>query len=231
MYNLKVSSLYIRLLIILFFFLLIFIIWNTGIYHYFSLSNIQMHSQALQAQVAYHYWRTVSLYWLIFIVLVLCGLPLVALMSIVGGFLFGVIPSIFYINSAATVGAILFFLCVRYLIGTYLQSRYSHELVRFNTALEKNGQKYLLLLRCIPVIPFFMVNIFAGLTQVKWTTFAWTTSVGILPTSLIFAYAGRQLTGITSLGDVFCLPVIGIFCLLLACIIIPVLINWRWKIF
>ncbi|MBL7006514.1 MAG: VTT domain-containing protein, partial [Spirochaetia bacterium] len=49
---------------------------------------------------------------------------------------------------------------------------------------------YLLTLRFIPIFPFFLVNLLAGVTSVKALTFIWTTALGIIPGSFVYSYLG-----------------------------------------
>lgn len=120
---------------------------------------------------------------------------------------------------------------MRYVIGSYVQERYAVSLTNFNQMIEKKGWLFLLAIRCMPVIPFFMVNMFAALTQIRLSTFIWTTSVGILPTSIIFAYAGKQLNGVSALRDLFSVPVLGSLGMLIVLVVIPLAINRYRKIF
>jgi uncharacterized membrane protein YdjX (TVP38/TMEM64 family) len=152
-------------------------------------------------------------------------------MSIVGGFLFGVGNGIFYINISATLGATLFFLLVRYFIGSYVQVRYAAKLLSFNQMMRKKGWLFILTIRCIPLIPFFMVNMLAGLTALPIRTFMWTTSLGIVPTSVIFAYAGKEFTKLTSMRDIFSFPILVAVILLLMLVLIPVIVHRYRKIF
>ena len=50
-----------------------------------------------------------------------------------------------------------------------------------------------LTLRLIPLFPFFLVNLVAGLTRITIGTFVAATAIGIIPASFVFATAGRQL--------------------------------------
>jgi len=93
----------------------------------------------------------------------------------------------------------------------------------------ENGYHYLLTLRFIPLFPFFLVNILAGLTRVPLATFAWTTVVGILPGSFVYIYTGRQLGIIEKPGDIFSWPMILAFVLLGLLVLSPVLIRKLMK--
>jgi uncharacterized membrane protein YdjX (TVP38/TMEM64 family) len=95
----------------------------------------------------------------------------------------------------------------------------------------KQGWLFLLMLRCIPLIPFFMVNMLAGLTHMRTRTFLWTTAIGVIPTALIFTYAGRQLGTIHQLQDIFTVQILSALILLLLCALVPILITRYRKIF
>ncbi len=71
-----------------------------------------------------------------------------------------------------------------------------------NEELEKNGKSYLLTLRLIPIFPFFLVNLMSGLSTIALTTFVWTTAIGIIPGSFVYAYAGSQLSSIQTTEDI-----------------------------
>lgn len=210
---------------------LILVLWLSGIKNCLTFEQIKKNSMWLHQQVHEHYWRTVVLYISTFVVVVIACLPGAALMSIVGGYLFGVSFGVLYLTIGATLGAFLFFMFVRYVLGIYLQERYAHRLVKFNRLTQKKGWLFLLMLRCLPLVPFAMVNLLAGLTTIKTFTFLWVTAVGVIPTGIIFTFAGRQLATINSFSDIFTPSIIGSLVLLMVVVILPVLINRYRKIF
>lgn len=210
---------------------LIGVMWGSGFHKCLTFMQIKTNAVWLSEQVKFHYWWTVMIYLLTFVLVVVCSVPGTALMNILGGFLFGVIQGVIYINIGATLGATIFFFLVRYVLGSYLQERYEKKLINFNKMIAQKGWLFLIIIRCIPLIPFFMVNTFAGLTQIPVSTFVWTTSVGILPTSIIFAYAGKQLNGINQLKDLLSGPMMMSLGLLLALALLPLIINRYRKIF
>lgn len=206
-------------------------IWFSGIKNCFTFEYIKTQSDWLRMQVETNYWKTVLLYLISFITVVLFCLPGAAVMTIVGGYLFGVFFGVIYLIIGATIGATIFFLVVRYLLGTYLQMRFASRLVRFNHLIAERGWLFLLMLRCLPLIPFAMVNILAGLTKIRFSTFVWTTMIGVIPTGIIFTYAGRQLGTITRINDIFTPPILGALLLLMVVVCLPIVINRYKKIF
>lgn len=220
-----------RLILGCLFIISIFIAWKTGLHSCLTIENIKIHAVSLHQQVALHYWRSVMIYIAAFIVVVMSCLPGTALMNIVGGFLFGIVSGVIYIVFAATISATLFFYMVRYVIGSSVQERYKDRLTHFNRKIKESGWVYLLIIRCIPVIPFFMVNLFAGLTKIPVNTYIWTTFIGVIPSAIIFAYAGQHLTTVTQWKDVFSFPIIMALLLLIVSALVPIIINRYRKIF
>ena len=65
--------------------------------------------------------------------------------------------------------------------------------------MEKDGAFYLFTLRLIPVVPFFVINLVMGLTQMKARTFYWVSQLGMLAGTAVYVNAGTQLAQIESL--------------------------------
>jgi len=113
----------------------------------------------------------------------------------------------------------------RYILGSSLQKKYASKLEKFNKDMEANGKYYLLTLRLIPVFPFFLINLMAGLTNIRLSTFFWTTAVGILPGSFVFTYAGSALNDIESPGDIISGKVLAALIFLGVMATLPVIIK------
>jgi uncharacterized membrane protein YdjX (TVP38/TMEM64 family) len=75
----------------------------------------------------------------------------------------------------------------------------------------------LLLARLVPVISFNLINYAAGLLEVGWWRFLWTTGLGILPITVASVALGDQLTG--PMWDVW-LAVSGL--------LLALYLGWRW---
>jgi uncharacterized membrane protein YdjX (TVP38/TMEM64 family) len=157
----------------------------------------------------------------LYIVVTAFSIPVAAALTITSGYLYSFVIGALYVNVGATIGAALAFLFARYIAGEPLQQKYKRKLNKFNKELDKNGANYLFTIRLIFVFPFFVVNLLAGLTKVKLRTFIWTTSLGILPSSLIYAFAGEQIGKIHSVREIFSGPVLIAFILLAAAAISP----------
>ncbi len=151
------------------------------------------------------------------------SLPGAAILTLVGGFLFGGVVGTIVVNLGATSGATLAFLTARYLLRGWVERKFGQALGPLQEGFSKNAFGYLLMLRLIPLFPFFLVNLVSGLTRVPVGTYVAATAVGIIPGSVVYAYAGRQLGTIHSLQEVASPNVILAFALLGVLALVPML--------
>jgi uncharacterized membrane protein YdjX (TVP38/TMEM64 family) len=130
-----------------------------------------------------------------------------------------------YAIIAATLGATLAFLATRYLLRDVVLDRFGSKLEGMNRELEKRGFSYLLFLRLVPLFPFFLINLAAGLTRLPLRTFFLGTLLGIIPGGFVYVNAGASLAAIDSLSGIASPRVLGSFALLGLFALIPVLYN------
>ena len=195
----------------------------SGLGHYFSLATIKTHRAYLLGLVAQNYAIAAASYVVLYTLIVAFSVPAAAPLTITGGFLFGALPTTIFVNIGATVGAAGIFLLVRYFTRNGRARAHGGVVQKFNREIAENGHSYLLVLRLIPIFPFFLINIAAALSPVPLYTFVWTTALGIIPGSYIFAYAGRQLATIEHAGDVLSREVLVAFLLLALLALVPVI--------
>lgn len=181
---------------------------------YLSLESLKQNRDNLLAYTESRYGFAVALFVLIYIVQTAFSLPGGAILTLAGGFLFGSVLGTLYVNLGATSGATLAFLAARYLLRDWVEHKFGDRLEPIQAGFAQNAFSYLMTLRLIPAFPFFLVNLVSGLTRVNLGTYVMATAVGIIPGSFVFAYAGRQLGSINSLGEIASPPVLLAFSLL-----------------
>ena len=220
-----------RLVVALLFLLLIvggaFFSWQSGC----GILGCGSCAQQLRELAVDNYPWSAVMYELLFIAALAISIPASAILSTLGGFLFGWLPAVVLATVAVTLGSIVSFGLVRLLWGRALQRWYAPQFARFNAAIERDGARYLLASRLSLVFPFFLINILAGLTKLPLATFAWTTAIGSIPSVAIYALAGQQLYTIKSPSDFFTLPVMAVFFLLVLLILAPTIWRYvrRWR--
>lgn len=204
----------------------LFFLFDLG--RYLTLETLKANHQALVTFYAGHTVLTVIGFMLIYIGQTALSLPGAAILSLAAGALFGSVLGTVYANIAATIGATIAFLITRYLLRDAVLKTFGDKLEGINRELESRGFNYLLFLRLVPVFPFFLINLAAGLTRLPLRTFFVATMLGIIPGGFVFVNAGASLATVNSLADVASPRVLGSFALLGVFALLPALYT-RWK--
>lgn len=192
---------------------------------YLTLSSLKANRDALVEYYEQHRIITVAVFVMIYIIQTALSLPGAAVLTLAAGAVFGAVTGSLYVNIGATAGATLAFLAVRYLFRDVIQNKFGARLEKINSELETRGLNYLLFLRLIPVFPFFLINLGAGLTRMPLRTFFLGTMVGIIPGSFVYCNAGASLAMISSMSDIVSPRVLVSFALLGVFALMPVAYN------
>lgn len=156
-------------------------------------------------------------FFLLYIGVTGLSLPGATILTLAGGFLFGLVPGTLLVSFASTMGATLAFLSSRWLFREAVQQKFGERLAVFHRGIEQDGNLYLLFLRLTPVVPFFVVNLVMGLTPIRLGQFFVFSQIGMLPATILYVNAGTELSQIESIYDVaspsllISLSILGIF--------------------
>jgi len=175
----------------------------SGVTKHLSFGNIKENRQVILSYIDQYPLLMPLLFIVIYIVMTSLSLPGGALLSILGGFIFGIPLSTIYVVVGATIGATIIFLAARTAIGDLLKKKAGPFLAKMESGFKKNAASYLLFLRLIPLFPFWLVNIAPAFFNVKTRTYLWTTFLGIIPGAYVFTQAGRGLGAIFDSGKDF----------------------------
>jgi len=178
-----------------------------NISQYLSFESLRDNQAVLKQWVADNGVLSAATFIALYIVVVAFSLPGGALLSIVGGFLFGWLMGGIFIVAGATVGATLVFLAARTALGDLLRKRAGATIQRMEAGFRENAFNYLLVLRLVPLFPFFVVNIVPAFLGVSLPTYFWATAIGIIPGTFVYASVGNGLGAVFERGDV---PDLGI---------------------
>ncbi len=181
---------------------------------YLSLSYIKNQQDAFEAFYADNPIATIGSYMAVYIITTALSLPGAALLTLLGGALFGVLTGTIVVSFASTIGATLAFLASRFLLRDYVQSKFSRYLTKINKGIEEEGAFYLFTLRLIPAFPFFVINLVMGLTPMRTITFFLVSQIGMLAGTIVYVNAGTQLSQIESASGIISPQVIGSFVVL-----------------
>jgi pyruvate/2-oxoglutarate dehydrogenase complex dihydrolipoamide dehydrogenase (E3) component/uncharacterized membrane protein YdjX (TVP38/TMEM64 family) len=151
------------------------------------------------------------------------SLPGAAILTLAAGAIFGLWLGTLIVSFASAIGASLAFMSSRYLLRDWVKARFGKRVAGIDRGIAADGAFYLLTLRLIPAIPFFLVNLAMGLTTMKLPTFYLVSQIGMLVGTIVFVNAGTQLAAIEDKGDILTPALLGSFLLLG---LFPLLAKW-----
>lgn len=170
---------------------------------YISFATLKEHRATLLDLVARHRWSMAAGFIALYTLCVAFSLPVSAVMTVTAGFLFGQLLGSFVVLIGATAGATAVFLAARTALGDALCKRAGPWLKKMEAGFKENAISYLLVLRLIPLFPFFAVNLVPALLGMKLRDYVLATFVGIIPGSFVFTAVGVGLGSVFDAGEEF----------------------------
>ncbi|MFQ3649408.1 MAG: TVP38/TMEM64 family protein [Gemmataceae bacterium] len=173
-----------------------------------SWESLRWHLDYWKSLVDDHLLLAVLCFFLVYVLVTAFSLPAAGLLSLLAGALFGRWLGLGIVSTAATLGATLAFLTSRYLLRQWVQSRFAARLEQFNRGIQRDGLYYLFLLRLVPAVPFFLVNLVMGLTTMRVLPYALVSWAGMLLPGFLYVNAGTQLAALESAAGLLSWPVL-----------------------
>jgi uncharacterized membrane protein YdjX (TVP38/TMEM64 family) len=206
-----------------------FVFWLLYTYspikNYFTLNYVQQQNDYYHTFLTDRYYTAVFLYMAVFICTVALSMPSSIILTLLGGSLFGVFAGVFYATLSVVIGVTLACIIYRTFFFKSFAQMYAERIVTFKKALQEYGVSYLLMLHFSAVFPYFVINSIALFAEVPLRTIMWVTVVGFLPQAFVYAFAGKKLSSIRAVGDIFSPAVIIAFMLLILLACVPILIK------
>ena len=185
---------------------------------------------------ARHPVTSVAAYVAGYVAMTACSIPGAVFLTLTGGAVFGFGLALAAVSAASTIGACLAFLSARHLLRNTVRRLWPGQLARIDAAMAEGsgrsdpagaageqspgsrlfspGALCLLGLRCVAVMPYWLVNLLFGVTAMRLSTFATVSLFGMLPLNAIYVHAGAELGRIRHLGDIISLRTGLALCLL-----------------
>ena len=189
-----------------------FVIFDLG--QYLSLDFFDEQKQSIQDYQQRNPLVVMGVFFAVYVLVTAFSLPGAAVMTLVGGALFGFVWGLVIVSFASTIGATLAFIIARSLLRDWVQRRFASNLTAINEGVEKNGGFYLFTLRLVPLFPFFVINLVMALTPIKVMTFYWVSQIGMLAGTAVFVNAGTQLAQLDSVSGILSPALLSSFVLL-----------------
>ena len=163
------------------------------------------------------------------------SLPLLLVLTVFAGFLFGTLTATIWVVAGATLGSIVVFLAARGVLRETLDAHAGSWLTRLERGFRADAFSYLLVLRLLPIFPFWLVNLVPALMGMPFRSYVLGTALGLTPGTLVFAILGDSLGEMLDRGEApdfamlldpsVLLPLLGLCLLSLA----PVAIKRLWR--
>ncbi|MBT7760479.1 MAG: TVP38/TMEM64 family protein [Rhodospirillaceae bacterium] len=163
---------------------------------YFTLDSLRLYRADLARYVVEHAFVTALCFVIVYAVMVAFSLPGAFVMTVTSGFFFGSVVATSLVVVAATIGATAIFLIAKTALGDPLRARAGPALLKMEDGFRENAFNYLLILRLIPLFPFFLVNLVPAFLGVRLRDYVLATFIGIIPGTFVFAQVGMGLDSI-----------------------------------
>ena len=164
-----------------------------GLQHYLSFEYLKQHRLALMQWTNNHYLTAVVLYVISYALAVAISIPGAAFFTLLGGFLFGIGWGTLLVVISATIGSLGVFAAVKLALHSWISKSADSWIAKMRNGFQRNAIQYLLVLRFVPIFPFWAVNIAAALLGVNVLIFTLTTFFGIIPGSFVYVTLGNSL--------------------------------------
>lgn len=216
------------------FLVLVMAMFHFHLYRYLNFEALQVYRYQLVTWTAQHYALMAISFIVTYMLAVAISVPGAVFLTLTGGFLFGILWGTIYVVVGATLGAILLFLLVKSLFGQWIAKRASGWVVKMEQGFQQNAFNYLLVLRLIPIFPFWLVNIVPALLNIPLRTFVYATALGIIPGSFVYVLVGNGMGYLLdrnqkpNLGIILTPPILLPLLALAILSIVPVIYK-HWK--
>lgn len=174
---------------------------------YLSFEALHENRAWLRAQVEANEVLAAATLIAIYALVIAFSLPAGAILTIAAGFLFGTVVAASCVVVGATLGATAVFLAARTAFADLLRAKAGAGMRRMEAGFRENAWNYLLMLRLIPIFPFWLVNLVPAFLGVPLRIYVLATLIGIIPGTVVYASLGNGLGAIFAAGE---MPDLGI---------------------
>lgn len=216
----KAKPLWLRLLPLVMLLAALFAVLASGVWRDLNLETLQENQAALESYVAANLFLAVLLYIVLYALAVSISVPGAVWFTIGAGFLFGPIVGTGVAVVGSTIGATIIFIAVRYAFADWARAKFGRWVKRLQDGFSSDAFSYVLILRLIPVLPFFGINIATALLNVPMRAYVLGTFIGVMPLAYVYATVGSTIGlaagGVPSLLDLLTVELIaaiGVFAL------------------
>ena len=159
---------------------------------FFELKTLELYHVELKAWATGLGVKAWLIFIVVYVVVVAVSFPGATLMTFISGLVFGPILGGILAIIGATVGAVIIFLAARYAFSDFFRFKIGSIPKKMEEDIKENALIYLLILRLIPIFPFWLVNLAPAFLNVSIRVYSFATLVGIIPGAFIYSILGNR---------------------------------------
>ena len=169
------------------------IVYSLGWHQFLSFDALRENREILDGFVRERGLVAVLAFLGLYTVVIAFSIPGGSFLTIAGGFLFGSLLGGSYAIVAATLGSTLVFLAAKSAFRDFFHKRAKGYLRTMEAGFHENELSYLLVLRLVPLFPFWLVNLVPAFVGVSLRNYVIATFIGIIPGTFVYASVGNGL--------------------------------------
>lgn len=181
---------------------LLAIVFANGWHQQLSIDTLQENQEALQSWVAENLILAVLAYMVFYALAVSISVPGALWFTIGAGFLFGTLIGTGVAVVGATFGATIIFLAARFAFADWVRQRFGKYVKKLQDGFSQDAFTYVVILRLIPALPFFGINIATALLNVPVRAYFFGTLLGVIPGAYVYATLGSKISEVAAAGEV-----------------------------
>lgn len=170
----------------------------SGAYNLLSLDRLLASRAWLHAFVEADRTRAMVVAGVLYVCAVVLSVPASLLLTMVCGFLFGIVPGALLAVAAATTGATIVFSIGQGPAADLLRRRAGPRLAALAEGFRQDAFSYVAFLRLLPLFPFWVTNLAPAAFGVKRRTFVLATALGLLPGAFVYAATGAGIEDVVA---------------------------------
>lgn len=162
----------------------------SGLQEKLTLDFFVEHLERMQNFARAHPIKSGFLYLAFLILVTAFNVPAVAVVTVTSGAVFPIWQAGIYSSLGPTLGGLLPYWAARYTFRDSFSRIAGTRAQSLEGAFRENALLYMMVLRLLPVMPVWLVNIIAGLLNVRLKTYVIGTAIGGLPCTLVWVILG-----------------------------------------
>lgn len=170
--------------------------FGLGLHEYLTFDTLRAHRDGLVSWVQAHTLLAAVVFMFAYAAATVFVPPSGTVMTVMGGFMFGAVFGTGYVVVGATVGATALFLAAKLALGDMLRARAGAGIRKMEAGFQENAMSYMLVLRLVPLFPFWLVNLAPAFLGVPLRIYVIGTFFGIIPGTAVYATFGAGLGSI-----------------------------------